>query len=186
MEVREPVPAAYRLTFADWLELPEGKGLTEILHGELLVTPSPTTTHQLIVGNLHLALRRHLGARGQVFLAPLGVRFAEHTVLEPDLLVVLAEHAGRVHEEFIEAPPDLVVEILSRGSAGRDLHAKRAVYEAAGVPEYWIVDPQAATIEVLVLRGGAYASHCRFAAEASLSSPALPGLALPVREIFAR
>jgi len=138
MEVREPVPAAYRLTIADWLALPERRGLTEILQGDLLVTPSPTATPQLVVGSLYMALRQHLGGRGWVFLAPLGVRFSEDTVLEPDLFVVLAEHGERLHEEYVDAPPDLVVEVLSRGSARRDLHAKRAVYASAGVPEYWI------------------------------------------------
>jgi Uma2 family endonuclease len=185
MEVR-PVPAAYRLTVADWLAMPERRGLTEILQGDLLVRPSPTATHQLVVGNLYMALRQHLGERGWVFLAPLGVRFSEDTVLEPDLFVVLAEHAERLHEEYVEAPPDLVVEVLSRGSARRDLHNKRAVYAAAGVAEYWIVDPQARALEVLVFQHGSYSTHGSYGADDVLGSKLLPQLAVALSAVFAR
>ncbi len=188
MEVREPVPAAYRLTVADWLEMPERGGYVEILHGELLVTPSPATIHQRIVGNLHLALRQHLDAerRGEVFLAPMGVVFTEDTVLEPDLIVVLSGRAGQVKEQYLEAPPDLVVEVLSPGTAGRDLQSKRAVYEAAGVAEYWIVDPHARAIEVLTLGGDTYGPLGRFGIDATLQSAVLPQLLLPVRDLIPR
>lgn len=186
MEVREPIPAVYRLTFSDWLEMPEREGFVEILHGELLVTPSPTTRHQRIVGRLFRALQAHLEVeqRGEVFLAPLGVRFSDETVLEPDLVVVLAEHADRIRERHVEAPPDVVIEVLSPGTAGRDLQPKRAVYEAAGVTEYWIVDPHAGVIEVLTLRGGVYESFGRFGIGTTLESAVLPQLLLPVRDLL--
>ncbi len=183
---RGAVPASYRMTFADWLEMPERGGYTEILHGELLVTPSPAVVHQRIVGNLFRALGDHLrpGGLGEVFLAPTGVRFSDDTVLEPDLVVILGAQEGRVHERHLEAPPDLVVEILSRGTAGRDLGEKRAVYEQAGVREYWIVDPQARTLEVLALADRGYRVSGRFRPGDDVRSPRLPELRLAAADVF--
>ena len=94
--------------------------------------------------------------RGEVLDAPVGVRLHDELVLEPDIVVVLQAHSDRIHEDAIHGAPDLVVEILSPGTAGRDLGPKRAAYERGGVTEYWIVDPEARTIEVLVLADGAY------------------------------
>jgi Uma2 family endonuclease len=84
----------------------------------------------------------------------------------------------------IEGPPDIIVEILSPGSAKRDLSAKRAVYQAAGVPEYWIVDPESAAIEVLALERGAYVRATLLRSEDILRSRLLAGLEIPLSTIF--
>jgi Uma2 family endonuclease len=120
---------------------------------------------------------------GEVFDAPIGLRLDDEVVLEPDLLVVLARHAGNVGVLVIDAPVDLVVEVLSPGTATRDLGSKRRAYEQGGVHEYWIVDPEAAAIEVLTLSNGRYARHGLYRRGETLTSVVLPGLEIPVSEV---
>lgn len=113
-----------------------------------------------------------------------GIRLSDEDVAVPDLLVVLTENLHRIEEQCIGGPPDLVVEILSPGTAGRDLGAKRALYEQSGVPEYWIGDPVAETIEVLSLVSGRYVRFGLFGRGDILRSPLLEGLEIPVSEVF--
>src|SRR5262245_37907481 len=130
------LPGVYRMTYSDWLRLPDDGRLYEVIDGELLVSPPPSIRHQRISRRLQSQILRFLEASrlGEVFYAPVGVRLGDD-VLEPDLVIVLREHADRIGEQVIEGAPDIVVEILSPGSAKRDLNAKRMVYQAAGVPE---------------------------------------------------
>jgi Uma2 family endonuclease len=177
--------SVYRMTFADWLGLPDDARLYEIIDGELLVSPPPGILHQRISRELEFQILQHLRAsgRGEVFDAPIGVRLGDD-VLEPDLVVVLQEHDDRIGDQVIEGAPDVVIEILSPGTAKRDLVAKRAVYQAAGIPEYWIVDPASAAIEVLVLEHGAYVRLDLFRRADTLRSRALPDLALEVASVI--
>jgi Uma2 family endonuclease len=182
------IPQAYRLGYADWLRLPDDSRLCELLEGELLLAPPPSIAHQRASRNLELRLAEYLrrtGA-GEVLDAPVGVRLAEDTVLEPDLVVVLSAHADRVGDQAIEGVPDLVVEVLSPGTAQRDLGRKRDLYERHGVPEYWIVDPEARTIEVLALASGLYDRAGLYGTGDVLRSAVLPAFELPVGEVFAR
>jgi Uma2 family endonuclease len=178
-------PAAYLLTAEDWLQLPDDGKRYEILGGDLYVTPPPGIGHQRIAGNLYSFLRDFLaGGRGEVLFAPVGVRLSAHDVPEPDLVVVLAENAGRVQDQWIEGPPDLVVEVLSPGTASRDLKTKRATYESSGIPEYWIVDTKAGLIEVLALEGERYARFGLFGRGEVLRSKRLAGLEIPVTSVL--
>jgi Uma2 family endonuclease len=97
---------------------------------------------------------------------------------------VLAEHADRIGEQLIEGAPDLVIEILSPGSAGRDINLKRELYASSGVPEYWIVDPKRQAIEILVLKGVDYASLGIFDRHATVRSEVITGLSIELNEIF--
>ena len=79
---------------------------------------------------------------GRIFYAPFLMRLASRrTGREPDLLFVNAEHAHRIRRTYVDGPADLVVEIVSPESRERDYHEKLAEYEAAGIPEYWVIDP---------------------------------------------
>jgi len=186
MVTRVPLPGPYRLTYGDWLKFPDDGRLYEIIEGELYMVPPPSITHQRVSRELEFRLLTFLraAARGEVLDAPVGVRLSDEDVLEPDLVVVLAEHAGRIGTQVIDGPPDLVVEILSPGSAGRDLGRKRELYERAGVREYWIVDPQARGIEVLALEGGRYSRFGLFQRGEVLRSALLEGLEVPVDEVL--
>jgi Uma2 family endonuclease len=95
-------------------------------------------------------------ARGEVFNAPTDLHLSQVDVLVPDLLVLVGPKVGLIGPKKIEGAPDLVVEITSPGSAKRDRGIKRAAYERAGVPEYWVVDVDRKHVERHVLRGGRY------------------------------
>lgn len=174
------------MTIADWLAMDHRQGLHEIIDGELLMAPSPSIAHQRISRELEFRLYSILkeSAAGEVFDAPTGVRLADDTVLEPDLIVVLSENADRVREQYIDGAPDLVVEILSPGTAARDLGVKREHYQRAGVREYWVVDPQSRTIEVLSLERGAFSRAGLFGERDTLKSPLLADLAIDLGEIW--
>jgi len=180
------LPGAYRLTSRDWLGLPDDGRFYELLDGDLCVAPPPSIEHQRLSRDLEFELLTHLrrSNRGEVFDAPIGVRLGDDTVLEPDIVVVLQEHADRIQPQWIDGAPDLVVEVLSPGTARRDLVSKREAYQAAAVPEYWIVDPVAQTIEVLALERSLYARTGLFRRDQTLRSPILPELAIDLATIF--
>lgn len=182
------LPGVYRLTYQDWLGYPDDGRIYEIIGGELFVSPPPATGHQWISVELSARILEFLRERnlGRVFAAPTGVRLGDEDVVEPDLLVVLREHADRIGEQVIDGPPDLCVEILSAGSARRDLTTKRELYARAGVHEYWIVDPETASVEVLRLDRGAYARAGLYRKGDTLRSPLLEGLQIPLAEVFPR
>jgi Uma2 family endonuclease len=140
-----------RWTYDEFVRLPtSGSTRYEVIDGELAVTPAPTSRHQIVVGNLVLALgafaREH--ALGTLFPGPIDVLFGEGDYLEPDLAFMRADRAHLVSDRGIEGTPDLVVEILSPSTAHRDRGIKLERYHHFGVPEYWIVDLDARTVEV--------------------------------------
>jgi Uma2 family endonuclease len=181
-----PLPGPYRITYADWLRFPDDGKLWEIIEGEVFVSPPPTTRHQRVSARLYRLLVAHVedGGLGEVLFAPVGVRLSDEDVLEPDIVVLLAEHVGRIEEQAIVGPPDMVVEILSAGTARRDLSKKRATYESAGVQEYWIVDPESVSIDLLVLDSGSYRRSGLFRKGDVLRSPLLPGLEIRIDGVF--
>ena len=180
------VPAAYSLNYEDWLQFPDDGRLYELIDGELYVSPPPSIRHQRISRELGFVLLTYLRrtGKGELLYAPVGVRLARDSVLEPDILVVLHEHASQVGEQVIEGPPDLVVEILSPETARRDLGVKREKYRATGVPEYWIVDPVHAAIEVLVLENGDYVRYGLFGVADTLRSRVLSDLEISLAEVL--
>ncbi len=180
------LPDVYRLTYRDWLSFPDDGRAYEIIDGELFVTPSPSIRHQRTSRELQHALLTFLRSTGsgEVLSAPVGVKLDDGSVVEPDIVVVLAANAGRIGEQVIEGAPDIVIEILSPGTAQRDLGIKRRKYEASNVPEYWIVDAESRRIEVLSLHAGRYSRSQTFGGTDTLTSSSLAGFALDVSDVF--
>lgn len=150
------LPSGSSLTYEDLFDLPDDGRRYELIDGSLVVTPAPGTTHQLVVAALCRVL---WGARraGMVVL-PAPVDFVPHptTSLQPDVVVV---EEGEIGEPRLTRPPLLVVEVLSPSSRRHDLGSKRLAYAAAGVPFYWLVDPEhPVTVTVLRLVGDDYES----------------------------
>jgi Uma2 family endonuclease len=140
-----------RWTYAEFARLPtSGSTRYEVIAGELVMTPSPGSRHQAIVGRLMAWLFTFAESRdlGRVFPGPLDVLFAEGDYLEPDILFVRRDRLHLVSERGVEGPPDLVVEVLSRSTTGRDRGIKLERYRHFGVPEYWVVDPEQNSVEV--------------------------------------
>jgi Uma2 family endonuclease len=142
-------------TYDDLLRMPEptdGKRY-EILDGELVVSPSPSTRHQYVSGKVLRALMRATedAGRGLVYNAPLDVILSRTRVVIPDLVAIRADRLAIVHHRGIFGAPDLVAEILSPSNRRYDRNRKRRLYASSGIPEYWIIDPDADTVEQLVL-----------------------------------
>jgi Uma2 family endonuclease len=128
----------------------------ELIFGRFYLSPSPSLLHQTV---LILLLKRlddiAMATRSRVFVAPLDVTLADHSVVQPDVLYVSAARRAILHER-VEGAPDLVIEILSPGTARRDRGQKLALYAGSDVREYWIVDAVERQIEFLVNEGGRF------------------------------
>jgi Uma2 family endonuclease len=132
----------------------------------------------------NLVLPRGLG---EVFVAPVDVYFSEHDVVEPDVLYVSSGNAHRVQELFVDGAPDLVVEVVSPSSRHIDKVRKLRLYEAHGVKEYWLAYPKTDTIEVYRRTADGrleLQASLSLAAGDVLETPLLPGLRIPLGEIF--
>lgn len=179
-----PPPGAW--TYDEYLALPDDGRRYEILAGVLNVAPSPNADHQLAVINLVLTVAAYVKTHqlGMTFAAPFDVRLGHDMVLQPDLFVVLTGHVSRVGTNFLDGAPDLIVEVASPGTATYDRHKKLEAYERAGVPEYWIVDPAAKTVELFILEDGTYRLAGVFQGESVVPSTILPEFRSPVASFF--
>ncbi len=180
-----PVAASLRFTYSDYLLLPEDRRY-EVIDGDLFMTPSPTTYHQRISRNLEFLLHRHVREKGigEVLYAPCDVVLSETDVVQPDLLFVSRERAGIIGEKCVSGAPDLVVEVLSEATAERDRTVKAKLYARAGVRELWIVDPSERSIALLANTPEGFLRKAFFSSSETLRSPLLPGLEIPLVEIF--
>jgi Uma2 family endonuclease len=179
--------AKRKLTYADFERIPDDGLRHEIIDGEHFVSPPPNHSHQVIAGNLHLLLGNHVRAHalGEVLFAPFAVRLSEHDAVEPDLMFIASGHQHLTTERHFAGGPDLVIEVLSPSTRRRDQNLKRKRYELFGVGEYWMIDPVAQT--VAILRRNAEATQFDEVAKlssASFRTPLLPGLQIPLSEIF--
>ncbi len=185
VEVAQLWPPRGQWTEADYFVLPDTNRFVELSGGELVMPPHPTETHQRIVGDVYVMLRsfvedHHLGT---VRLAPLPVRLWPGKIREPDIFFVTQEHSNRIGEQAY-GPPDLVVEVLSPGTWRADRHEKFSEYAQAAVREYWMVDPDACTVEVFVLREGAYELLGKWGRGEEAISEMLAGFRVAVDEVL--
>jgi Uma2 family endonuclease len=176
------------MTYADLLALPDDGLRHELIDGEHFVTPSPASRHQIVLANLFrlIGSHTHMAKCGVTLFAPYDIVFTDHDVVEPDLMYFSnARYAAVVTEKNAQGAPDLVVEILSPGTRRRDEVLKRRLYERMQVPEYWIVDPAGETIRVNSLADGTYRRiEHSLGAAAALTTPLLPGLRIPLNDVF--
>jgi len=158
----------------------------EIIGGQLVVSPSPSTRHQYVLGEIYSALKSHLTSKasGRVFVAPLDVQLSFYDVVQPDLLVVLNNRKDIIQEQAIAGPPNLVVEILSPSSKTTDRVDKAALYARSGIEEYWIVDPVVETVTVYGLDGDRFAPSATLERNDDLYSIVLAGFVLDLDTIF--
>ncbi|MBM3127264.1 MAG: Uma2 family endonuclease [Chloroflexi bacterium] len=180
-------PEQGQWTYDDWARLPDDGTRYEVIDGELFMTPPPAIAHQYSLDGLLFAMTSFVKARrlGRVISSPVGVRLpAQPVPLEPDIVFVSAARKSIIAEKYIEGVPDLVVEILSPSNWIYDRKEKFQVYRAAGVPEYWIVDYRAKTVEVFVFEKGDYALLGKWGLGETALSRALDGFQVAVAEIF--
>lgn len=177
--------AKVRFNYQDYCLLPEDKRY-ELIDGELYMAPAPGSRHQSVLRNLEFLMWTFVKANhlGQVFFAPFDVILSNEDVVQPDLLFVSQERRDIISERGCEGPPDLVVEVLSPSSAQRDRVLKRKLYAQYGVREYWLVDIENETIEVLHLGEEDFISQGSYSSEGQAVSQVLPGLSVPVNQVF--
>lgn len=159
-----PRPAQRLATYADLAALPDGER-GEVLNGELVLQPSPTPLHQSTMGEIYAELRNPFqrqrgGPGGWWLIQDVDVEFGRHDICRPD---ISGWRRDRVPQFPSERPvghrPDWVCEGLSPRTALRDQGDKRAIYQRAEVPWYWLVDPSNRTITVLRLAADGYVVH---------------------------
>lgn len=174
-----------KFTYEDYRNTPDDVRY-ELLDGELVEMPSPKEIHQrlvLLLGSLFLSF---VSARnlGRAYIAPFDVIFTDNDVAQPDVIYVSNERSHIITEDNIRGAPDLVIEILSPSTAGRDRTLKRTLYERYGVNEYWMVDTDAKNITVLILSENGYELAGIYGEGQTLTSPTLTGFSLNMDDIF--
>jgi Uma2 family endonuclease len=166
-------------------ELPETNLPVELWDGELITAPASFYFHQHIV----FYLSHHLGAwvdnhnLGIVLSAPMDMVLTQHNVTQPDVLFI-SKARRHIIKNVIMGAVDLAMEVISTGSRSRDRIDKRDLYEQHGVKEYWIIDPDAETVEVFYLEGQQYQLLARSRPGDHAKSKLLEGFVVDVKEMF--
>jgi Uma2 family endonuclease len=169
----------YRET--DYLALPD-EPRCELVYGRLLVTPAPTLRHQDVAAKVFRLLADFADrGGGRAFFSPVDVVLADHSIVQPDVIYVTKARSSILRTR-VEGAPDLAVEILSAGTARRDLGAKLQLYAESGVAEYWIVDPTLGTFEFLENTGEGF--RVRLAEGGTYRSAAVVGLEIDVESFW--
>jgi len=160
--------------------------LVEYTDGYLEVLPMPTTTHQFIMLFLYRALYSHVMGRalGEVLVPPTKVRIATRRFREPDVLFI---PAARMRWQSVQYWQDiaLAMEVVSPDDPQRDYRQKRLDYAAAGIEEYWIVDPQKEVVTVLQLQVDTSVLRGEFRPGTMATSALLPEFTVDVTALFA-
>ncbi len=181
-----------QLSVAEFMDLdlpePDDKLKLELDDGKLYIMPRPRIAHQRTQGKL---IQHFFNFQDSFEEPPCEVHLDVIVALPselprlfaPDLSVILRGNDVGISDRMIEGAPDIVVEILS-SDRNRDLVRKRQVYAEAGIPEYWIFDERNETATLLDLRDGQYVERTRLTAEDTLTTPLLPGLEIPLADVF--
>lgn len=183
-------PAQGSWTYEDYLRLPDDGRRYEVIRGFLHVSPAPSWHHQYTVGQLVYFFIAFVRERklGVVLGAPFDIRLPERVAdpVQPDILFIRREHQLKSDASRFDGVPDLAVEVLSPGTRQYDRNIKLSAYRDAGIPETWLVDPAARTVEVFVLDAARpkYVLRERRGAGEAVGSTVLPGLRIEVGEIF--
>src|SRR5437870_4452126 len=138
-------------------EMPESNQPCELWDGELILPPAPSFDHQEIALSFYRRLHRWVSRHrlGKVVAAPIDMVLSPHRTVQPDVVFIAKERLGIIRRA-IRGPANLVAEVISLGESTRDRIQKRDLYEQYGVKEYWIIDPEAQTVEVFHLEKGRY------------------------------
>lgn len=174
-----------RVTVAEYLDGPETLQPREVAFGILREPPAPFYSHQVIVTRLTARLYEHVHARqlGIVCVSPIDVVLDRERalVVQPDIIFI-AQDRRHIIDRCIWGAPDLVVEVLSPATAGRDRTTKAGWYETYGVKECWLLDPGSDAVEVMQF-GPNRGCH-RFTGDERMASSVLPEWNATAQSIF--
>ena len=187
-----PAPGT-RMTAREFDALPETLTPIEFIHGvvvyphwsETTMSPAPTPDHQDIVLNLGTLLKAYANANGgKVYVAPLDVYLSASVRVQPDVMWLAADSACQRTDTALHGAPDLVVEVLSPGTARRDRTEKFDLYELNGVREYWLVDPRDRLVEVYTRDADGFRRVGAYTGGQALVSGVLDGIAITASALF--
>jgi Uma2 family endonuclease len=173
-------------TFKDYLSW-QFQERVELFKGFVAkMSPAPSSFHQQYSSNINFAIKSFLkNKKCKVFYAPIDVYLPtkdKKTVVQPDLIVVC--NLGKIENKGCVGAPDIVIEILSPGNTKKEMKDKYALYEEAGVKEYWVVFPAEQVVQIYELRNGIFQSRKPLANGDSITTPILEGFEMEVDEIF--
>jgi Uma2 family endonuclease len=169
MGVTHVLPRGEPLTYDDLQAMPDDGHRYELVDGVLIVTPAPVARHQRAVVRLSVLLTTAAGDEHDVLPAPFDYKVSDITVLQPDIIVARRADVG---EKNMQRTPLLVIEVLSPSTRRIDHGTKRLAFEAAGVPSYWLVDPDEPSLTVLELASGEYREVACVNGEEAYEAPA--------------
>jgi len=190
MEVREPDMAYTGYSYADYITWTIEERF-ELIKGKVFKMNAPRRMHQKVSGHIFYSFYSALrGKSCDVYEAPFDVRLPKSslknedifTVVQPDICIIC--DPSKLDDAGCIGAPDLVVEILSPSNNRKELKFKFDVYEENGVKEYWIVSPEAQTLQINVLVKNSYQSSRLYSHGDVVGSSILPGYELNVSDIF--
>lgn len=181
-----PQAAGLAINRHDYQAMPQGPPYFQLIEGDLIMSPSPTTLHQRIAGRLLSLIHTFLESHpiGEVFMAPLDVFLSDTNVYQPDVMFVSNERRSIITDHGLEGAPDLVIEILSPSTAAHDQGFKRKVYARTGVLELWLIDPLERRIQIYELQSRPDLPSATHGPKAVYSTKLLPGLKFKASDIF--
>jgi Uma2 family endonuclease len=179
------LPKTATVTYGEWLRMPVTEGREEVVNGEIQIMPAAKAVHAFIVENLLADFMRQLdrtrfhilsGSFGLVIrTAPLTCRVLDLAVFERATEVVI--------DGYFHSPPQLAVEVLSPSETRRSIGENLRDYESIGLEEVWLISPQAATVEVLLLQDGAL-RQSQILTEGILKPKHFPGVEIDIAAIW--
>jgi Uma2 family endonuclease len=177
-----------RVTAEDYRALPEGGQQYQLIEGDLYMSPAPNRFHQDISRNIGLIIGNYLVAHpiGKVYNAPFDVYLNNDNVFQPDFVFVARQNYGVLTDAGVEGIPDLVIEILSPGTAKLDRNLKQRVYAQCGVKEMWLVDPDVTTVAVYYLQQNPTQPAAVYSTADQFTSSFFPELVFSVADFFQR
>ena len=182
-----PVRPPVKVTYFEYSTLPETGPRYQLVEGELIMTPAPSYRHQTVQVRLTVALYNFAEPRGLGIVrgSPLDVILSQDSSPQPDVVYVSAARRSIIAPEGLRGAPDLCIEVLSERTKSLDRVAKRALYARHGVTEYWIVDPDANTVDLYRLQEDPNEPAIKLTASDTLTTALLAGFTLDLRAIFA-
>jgi Uma2 family endonuclease len=179
------LPKSKSVTYEEWLRMPEvDDAVEEVVDGEIRIMPPAKFQHALIVANLRDALVAQLNRREVRVVNDFGlvIRQKPLTSRVPDLAVFQIDTVVE-QDGYLQSAPQLLIEVLSPGNTRREMEQKLGDYAAIGVPEVWLVSPEACTVEVLALEEGFLRSQS-IAAQGALTPRLFPGVSVEISSIW--
>jgi Uma2 family endonuclease len=181
------LPSSKTVTYEEWLRLPEvSDAIEEVVNGEIRIMPAPKWNHCSIVSKIYDQIRSQVNSREvQVIAAQFGliIRREPLTSRVPDLAVFeLSTIVER--DRYVHSAPQLAVEVLAPANKRREREEKLGDYAALGVPEIWVVSPEARTVEVLYLEDGYLRGNARILAQGLLKPKHFPNVQVDIAGIW--